>query len=76
MPTTIAEAFATVDLVREGVVRWRTKPTISEPGVYVVSLTEHLDTSDGKLTEAPLSEAEFQRWLTKRSELTSRRHST
>jgi hypothetical protein len=44
--------------------------------VYVVSLTEHLDTSDGKLTEAPLSEAEFQRWLTKRSELTSRRHST
>ena len=70
MPTTIAEAFETVALVREGVIRWGTKPTSLEPGVYVVSLTEHLDTCDGKLTEAPLSEAEFQRWLTKRSELT------
>jgi hypothetical protein len=70
VPTTIAEAFATVALVREGVVKWGTKPTTSEAGVYVVSLTEHLDTCDGKLTEAPLSETEFQRWLTKRSELT------
>ena len=70
MPTNIAEAFATVGLAREGVVKWGTKPTTSEPGVYVVSLTEHLDTYDGRLTEAPLSEAEFQGWLTKRSDLT------
>jgi hypothetical protein len=46
------------------------KPTTSERGVYVVSLTECLDTCDGKLTGAPLSEAEFQRWLAKRRELT------
>lgn len=38
MPTTIAEAFATVRLVREGIVsvRWGTKPTTSEPGVLVL----------------------------------------
>jgi hypothetical protein len=54
MPTTIAEAFATVRLV-EGIVsvRWGTKPATSEPGVYIVSLTESLDTYDGKLMEAP-----------------------
>ena len=72
MPTTISEAFATVHLVREGIVsaRWGTKPTTSEPGVYIVSLTESLDTYDGKLMEAPLAVAEFQRWLDVRPELT------
>ena len=72
MPTTIAEAFATVRLVREGIVsvRWGTKPTTSEPGVYIVSLTESLDTCDGKLMEAPLAVAEFQRWLDVRPKLT------
>ena len=70
MPTTIADAFSTVGLIREGVVSWGTKPTTCEPGVYVVSLTERLDTCDGKSTGAPLSEAEFQRWLGKRRELT------
>lgn len=51
MPTTIAEAFATVGLVREGIVsvRWGTKPTTSERGVYIVSLGESLDTYDGNL---------------------------
>jgi hypothetical protein len=63
MPTTIAEAFATVSLDREGVVKWGTKPTTSKPGVYIVSLTESLDTCDGKLVEAPLAPAEFQHWL-------------
>jgi hypothetical protein len=38
--------------------------------VYVLCLTESLNTSQGKLTEAPLSEAAFQRWLDKRRELT------
>jgi hypothetical protein len=71
MPTTIAEAFATVRLV-EGIVsvRWGTKPATSEPGVYIVSLTESLDTYDGKLMEAPLAVAEFQRWLDVRPKLT------
>jgi hypothetical protein len=70
VPTTIADAFSTVALIREGVVRWGTKPTTSEPGVYVISLTESLDTCDGKLIEAPLSEVEFRRWLDKCRELT------
>jgi hypothetical protein len=63
MPTTIAEAFATVGLVREDIVRWGTKPTTSKPGVYIISLTESLDTCDGKLIEPPLAAAEFQQWL-------------
>ena len=63
MPTTVAEVFAVVGLRREGIVRWGVKPAVSTPGVYVVSLTESLDTYDGKLTEAPLAKAEFERWL-------------
>jgi hypothetical protein len=70
MPTTIAEAFATGSLAREGVVKWGTEPTTPQPGVYIVSLTESLDNCDGKLIEAPLAAAEFQRWLDVRAELT------
>ena len=72
MPTTVADAFATVHLGREAIVtvRWGTKPTTSEPGVYIVSLTESLDTYDGKLMEAPLAVAEFQRWLDVRRKVT------
>ena len=63
MPTTIAKAFAAAGLVREGIVRWGANPATSKPGVYIVSLTESLDTCDGELTEAPLAAVEFQRWL-------------
>jgi hypothetical protein len=70
VPTTIAEAFAAATLGREGVVRWGTKPTTYGPGVYIVSLTESLDSCVGKLTEAPLSPLEFQCWLDRRRELT------
>lgn len=72
MPTTVADAFAAVHLVREAIVtvRWGTKPKTSEPGVYIVSLTESLDTYNGKLMEAPLAVAEFQRWLDVRPKLT------
>ncbi len=72
MPTTVADAFATVHLVRDAIVtvRWGTKPKTSKPGVYIVSLTESLDTYDGKLMEAPLAADKFQRWLDVRPELT------
>jgi hypothetical protein len=70
MPTTIVDAFAAVALVREGVVRWGTKPTTSDPGVYIVSLTESLGTYDGALIRSPLAAAEFQRWLDVRPDLT------
>src|ERR1700722_7411198 len=70
MPTTIAEAFAASDLTRKGVVRWGTKLPTSEPGVYIVSLTEFLDSFDGRLAEAPLAAPKFERWLRARSQLT------
>jgi hypothetical protein len=70
MPTTIAEALAAVGLRRKGVVKWGTKPQESSPGVYIISLTESLDTFDGKLSEAPLAAAKFESWLDLRPELT------
>ena len=71
MPTTVVEAFAAVPLAPESIVsrRWGTKPATSEPGVYIVSLTESLDTCDGKLNEAPLAAPKFQDWLDRCPEL-------
>lgn len=65
MPTTVAEAFAAVGLVVGSTecVRWGTRPSTAESGVYIISLTESLDSLDGRLTGAPLSEGQFQRWL-------------
>ncbi|MFZ0306798.1 MAG: hypothetical protein WAL89_01375 [Candidatus Sulfotelmatobacter sp.] len=70
MPTTIVDAFAAAGLVRRGVVKWGTAPNSSDPGVYIVALTASPDSFDGKLIEAPLAAAEFQRWLGARPELT------
>jgi len=72
MPTTVAEAFAAVGLVREKIVsvRWGTVPATSKPGAYIVSLTESLDTCNSKLKKAPLAADEFQRWLDRCRELT------
>ena len=70
MPTTIAEAFDAVDLVRESVVRWKKPTTYNLGGVYIISLTESLNTFDGKLIEAPLAAVEFQRWRDACPELT------
>ena len=70
MPTTIVDAFAAAGLVRNDVVKWGTKPRTSNPGVYIVSLTDFLDSFDGKLPEAPLGATEFRRWLDVRPELT------
>lgn len=63
MPTTIAEAFAAAALKRQGIVRWGTTPPSSAPGVYVVSLTDSLDTFGGRLVDAPLARTVFERWL-------------
>jgi hypothetical protein len=72
MPTTIIEAFAAVALRREEIVsvRWRKPPATSEPGVYIASLTESLDTCDCKLKKPLLAAAEFQRWLDRCPKLT------
>ncbi len=65
MPATVAEAFAAVDVGQDDIVtvRWGTKPARSDSGVYVVSLTNSLDSCQGSLSEPPLAEVEFQRWL-------------
>lgn len=70
MPTTIAEAFTAAGLVRQGVVKWGTKPNVSAPGVYVVSLTASSNSLNGGLIQAPLADAEFRHWLDVRPELT------
>jgi hypothetical protein len=73
MPTTANEAFAAVGLGPDRIcqVRWGTNPTIAAPGVYLVSLTAHLDsTTVNSLKEAPLAKAQFDRWLEKCPKLT------
>jgi hypothetical protein len=63
MPITVAEAFVAAGLSPGGSVTWGTKPTTLGDGVYIVSLTESLDSLDGALPRAPLSSAAFERWL-------------
>ena len=70
MPTTIADAFAAAGLIRQGVVKWKTKPKSSAPGVYMVSLDPSPTSCECKVTEAPLAADEFQKWLKVRPELT------
>lgn len=63
MPTSVAEAFSAVGLVRDGVLQWGTRPPEPTPGVYIVSLTDSLDGFDGVLVRAPLAKAVFEDWL-------------
>jgi hypothetical protein len=70
MPTTISQAFAAVNLRRDGVVKWRTIPKEPASGVYVVSLTESVEACDGNLIKAPLATSAFEQWLRVCPELT------
>jgi hypothetical protein len=70
MPTTIAEAFEAAGLRRQGVAKWMTKPGAFASGVYIVSLTASPNSRSGRLIQAPLADAKFQRWLAVRRELT------
>src|ERR1700683_198196 len=70
MPTAIVDGFGAAGLVRDDVVKWGTKPRTSDRGVYIVSLTDSLDSFDAKRIEAPLAAPEFQRLLNVRPELT------
>ena len=63
MPITVTEAFVAAGLSPGGNVTWGTKPTTLGSGVYIVSLTESLNSLDGALPRAPLSSAAFERWL-------------
>ena len=70
MPTTVAEAFAAAGLSPGGKIPWGTKPATPGSGVYIVSLTDSLDSLDTALPRAPLSLPTFERWLNVCPELT------
>ena len=70
MPTTVAEALASAGFAQSSAVRWGTKPTSALSGVYVVSLSASVDSTEGSLASPPLAERVFERWLEVRPELT------
>ena len=63
MPTTINEALRVANLKPDGVVKWGNTIPISKSGVYIVSLTDDIDSFNGTLHSAPLSKTVFDKWL-------------
>lgn len=70
MPTTAAEVFSAARLTAEGVLRWGARPPTRASGVYVVALTDSLDSVEGVFAAAPLDAEVFETWLAARPELT------
>src|SRR5436305_971215 len=75
MPSMVAEILDAAELERAGVVTWGTRPSPPEPatsatGIYVVALTEQLESLDRVIAAAPISAAAVDELLAARSELT------
>ena len=76
MPSTVSDIFEVARVSPAGVVRWGTPPAPPAPrtapatGIYVVSLTDELDTRAGALAAPPISEAAIEELLAVRPELT------
>lgn len=76
MPSTVADIFAAASASPAGVVRWGTPPappvdrTAPATGIYVVALTDELDSRAGALAAPPISEAAIEELLAVRPELT------
>lgn len=76
MPSTVAEIFAAAGASPAGVVRWGTPPAPPTPrtapatGIYVVALTDQVDSHAGALAGPPISEAAVDKLLAARPELT------
>lgn len=76
MPSTIADIFAAASASPAGVVRWGTPPappvhrTAPATGIYVVALSDELDSRAGALAAPPISEAAIEELLAARPELT------
>jgi hypothetical protein len=76
VPSTVTDVFAAAGLSPAGVQPWRTPPappaagTAPATGIYVVALTDQLDTRAGALAEAPISESAIDELLAVRPELT------
>src|SRR5437870_8717520 len=76
VPSTVADIFAATNASPAGVVRWGTPPAPPAPrtapatGIYVVALTDELDSRAGALAAPPISEAAIEELLAVRPELT------
>ena len=69
MPSTLADLFEKAGLSPAGVVPWGSPVPLSTPGVYVVALTDAVDSTPGAISGAPLSLGAIQTWLDVRPEL-------
>ncbi len=75
VPSTVSEIFAAAGTSPAGVVRWGTPPAPPTPraapatGIYVVALTDQLDSRGAVLAAPPLSEAAVGQLLDVRPEL-------
>lgn len=76
VPSTVADIFAAAGVSPAGVVQWGTPPTPPTPptapatGIYVVALTNQLDSSTGAVAAPPISETAVDELLAVRPELT------
>lgn len=76
MPSTVADIFAAAGTSRSDVERWRVPPSPPSPrtepatGIYVVALTDQLDSHAGATAEPPISDAAVDELLALRLELT------
>jgi hypothetical protein len=76
VPSTVADIFAAAGVSPAGVVRWGTPPalpvdrTAHATGIYVVALTDELDSRARALAVPPISEAAIEDLLAVRPELT------
>lgn len=69
MPSTVASIFAAAGCTPAGVVRWGERVPLTEPGVYVVSLTRDLDSLTSAVPKAPIAMAAVLELLDRRREL-------
>jgi hypothetical protein len=75
MPSTVGSLFAAASVTRTGVVPWGTRILLSQDGgmgtgVYVVALTDEVDSLEHAVSACPLSEDALEELLAARPELT------
>lgn len=70
MPSSVAAVFAAAGLEPEGVVGWGERAGDERSGVYVVALTNQIDSRDVALLVAPIADAAIEELLSVRPELT------
>ena len=69
MPSTVADVFAAAGVSPAGVVRWQTAIPQPKAGVYAVSLTDDIASTEGACADAPIDRARLEHLLAARPEL-------